>query len=91
MANPNQRFREANETIQRKADELGADMQRLPFLCECPTEDCVEILQLTRAQYAEIREHANRYVTAVGHEQGDLAIAEVVARHDRYVIVEKTG
>jgi len=87
----NKRFREANETIQGKADELDADMQRLPFLCECPVEDCVEVLQLTRTQYAEIREHGDHYVTVAGHEQAELSIAEVVARHDGYVVIEKTA
>jgi hypothetical protein len=85
----NKRFREANETIHGRAEELGADMQRLPFLCECPAEDCVEIVQLTRAEYAAIRQHGDRFMTAVGHEEAELPIGHVVARHDGYVVVEK--
>jgi hypothetical protein len=85
----NKRFREANETIHGRAEQLGADMQRLPFLCECPTEDCVEILRLTPAEYAAIREHGDRFVTAVGHEEAELPLGQVVARHDGYVVIEK--
>jgi hypothetical protein len=85
----NKRFREANETINGRAEELGADMQRLPFLCECPAEDCVEILRLTRAEYAAIREHGDRFMTAVGHAEAELPIGQVVARHNGYVVVEK--
>jgi len=64
----NDRFRGANEAIHEQADRLGADMEQLPFLCECPAEDCVEILTLTREEYADIRKHDDHYFTAVGHE-----------------------
>jgi hypothetical protein len=70
----NRRFREANETIRDRADQIGAEMGRIPFLCECPIEDCVEILRLTRAQYAAVREHRNHFITAVGHEQNERPI-----------------
>ena len=66
-------------------------MDRLPFLCECPVEDCVEILQLTRAQYTAVRDNPHWYVTAVGHEEAEKPVAVVVSRHDGYVIVEKGG
>jgi hypothetical protein len=87
----NQRFREANESIRQRADALGADMHRMPFLCECPVEDCVEILQLTYAQYAAVREHPRHFITAVGHEEAEKPVAEVVSRNDGYVVVEKRG
>jgi hypothetical protein len=85
----NQRFRQANESIRDRADAVGADMDRIPFLCECPVEDCVEILQLTRAQYAAVREHPRHFITAVGHEEAEKPVADVVSRNDGYVIVEK--
>ena len=85
----NKRFREANETIRGRADELGVEMDRIPFLCECPLENCVEILPLTRAQYAAVRENPNYFMTAVGHEQSEQPVGEVVARNDGYVVVEK--
>ena len=87
----NERFRDANETIRGKADELGAGMQRIPFLCECPVEGCVEILRLTRAQYGAVRAHPDQFMTAVGHEQNERPVGEVVAREDGYVVVEKVG
>ena len=85
----NKQFREANETIRGRADELGVEMDRIPFLCECPLENCVEILPLTRAQYAAVRENPNYFMTAVGHEQSEQPVGEVVARNDGYVVVEK--
>jgi len=85
----NQRFKEANESIRARADAVGAEMERLPFLCECPDEQCVEILQLTAAEYGTVREHSNYYVTAAGHEEAEKPVGRVVARRDHYVIVEK--
>src|SRR4051794_15731670 len=87
----NERFRQANESIRDKADAVGADMEPLPFLCECPVEGCVEILQLTRAQYRDVRSNPHYFITAVGHEEAERPVAEVVARNDGYVIVEKGG
>lgn len=85
----NERFRQANESIRDRADAVGADMEQLPFLCECPVEDCVEILQLTRAQYKAVRDNPHWFITAVGHEEAEKPIAEVVSRNDGYVVVEK--
>jgi hypothetical protein len=85
----NARFRDANETIRDKADELGAEMHVIPFLCECPVETCVEIVQLTYAEYAAVREHPDHYMTANGHEGAEGSVGEVIARHDGYVVVEK--
>ena len=85
----NNRFREANERIRDRAEALDAEMERIPFLCECPIEDCMEIGQLTRPEYGAVRRHPRRYITAVGHETADGPVAEVVSRKDGYVVVEK--
>jgi hypothetical protein len=87
----NARFREANERIRDRADQLGVEMDRMPFLCECPVEDCVEILHLTPGEYAALRENPQRFMTAVGHEKAEQPVAEVVARRDGYVVVEKVS
>jgi hypothetical protein len=85
----NQRFRAANEAIQEQAEKLGADMDELPFLCECPDEGCVDILRLTRDEYADVRKYDNHYVTAVGHEDREKPVGQVVERHDDYIVVAK--
>ena len=85
----NARFRDANDRIRERADELGVEMERIPFLCECPLEDCVEILHLTRGEYAAVREHPRHFVTAVGHEVAEEPVGQVVARPGAYVVVQK--
>jgi hypothetical protein len=86
----NDRFRSANDSIHDRAEELGADMDLLPFLCECPVEDCVEILRLTRGEYESLRGNPDYYMTAVGHEEAEKPVGEVVERRDGYVVIEKS-
>jgi hypothetical protein len=81
-------FREANERIERRLEDLSLEHGSSTFLCECEDETCTEVLRLTLAEYERVREHARRFVVAPGHESGP---AEVVERHDRYVVVEKEG
>ena len=89
IAKNNARFREANERIRAKADAYAVDMERIPFLCECPTPGCVEILPLTPAEYSGVRSNPRHYMTAVGHEAAEAPVGRVVERLDGYVVVEK--
>ena len=82
-------FREANERIREAAAGYAHEMDRIPFLCECPVEDCVEIVRLTEDEYAAIRADPHHYMTAVGHEIAEHPVGKVVARNDGYVIVQK--
>jgi hypothetical protein len=85
----NYTFRDANEQIRARADEIEAPIERIPFLCECPVPACTEVLRLTLAEYAEVRMNPAQFFTAPGHEQADAAVGHVVSREDGYVVVEK--
>jgi hypothetical protein len=85
----NEVFREANERIRDAAAKYDHRLVEMPFLCECPLEDCVEIIRLTEEQYAAVRADPTHYVTAVGHEGTEAPVGEVVARNETYVVVEK--
>jgi hypothetical protein len=87
----NDRFRSANDTIHDRAEQLGADMELLPFLCECPVENCVEIVRLTRGEYETLRDNPQHYMTAVGHEDAEKPVGEVIERRDGYVVIEKAS
>jgi hypothetical protein len=82
-------FREANERIRERADHYDVDMERIPFLCECPRPGCVEIVRLTRAEYSDVRSDPNHFMTAAGHEIAEEPLGQVVSQRDGYVIVEK--
>lgn len=85
----NRTFREANERIRERAEEYDAPLERIPFLCECPRPDCVQIVRLTMAEYSNVRANPVHFFTAPGHEADEKPVGRVVANRDAYVIVEK--
>ena len=58
-------------------------------MCECATPDCFERVLLTVRQYEEVRAEGTQFFMVLDHV--DLEIEQVVARHDRYVVVAKDG
>jgi hypothetical protein len=82
------RFRAANEQLADKASELGLSEERSPYLCECEEERCTTIVQLTMAEYEEVRSHSRRFLLAPGHQGED---DRIVAEQAGYTIIEKTG
>jgi hypothetical protein len=85
----NAAFREANDKIRNRAKEYRPQMERIPFLCECPRPDCVEIVRLTLAEYGALRSESNHFMTVVGHETAEEPVGRVVSRPGGYVVVEK--
>jgi len=86
-------FREVNERIVEFETGLGGyerdDSLLVRFVCECPREDCSEVIEVTREQYERVRDGSRRFLVLPGHEDGD--IAKVVEQHSTYLVVEKTG
>jgi hypothetical protein len=81
-------FREANEKIRASAEMHSAQWD-VPFLCECATPDCVELIRMSPAEYARVRENERRFMVVPGHEVVEGANATVVKRAAKYVLVEK--
>jgi hypothetical protein len=82
-------FRRANERISAAAGTYGVDMQ-VPFICECADPECSEVVRLELEEYEEIRADSRRFFNIPGHEDVEQP-GVVVAEHDGYVVVEKTG
>jgi hypothetical protein len=77
-------FRAANEAIFGPSRPPGP----LTFLCECGDETCRAHVELTEEEYEAVRADASLFTVAPGHEPvGDA----VVARSQRFSVVEKTG
>jgi hypothetical protein len=83
-------FREANESIQSRAEEWKMD-GLLPVICECADPSCTELLQLTPSEYEDVRAEPRWFINAHGHHVNAKGWARVVSVHDRYDIVEKVG
>ena len=79
-------FREVNERIEDLSRTFG-NGQFTDFICECGNADCAARLQLTVAEYEAVREKPTRFVVVSDHVVPD--IERVVAKHDRYTVVEK--
>jgi hypothetical protein len=89
IARNNMIFREANEKIREKSIELEDPVDRIPFLCECPREDCSTIVRLTPAEYESVRRDRTHFFTSPGHEEAERPLGEVVSRRDQYVVIQK--
>jgi hypothetical protein len=78
-------FRKVNEGLELGQDPSGL----LTFVCECGRLRCNRLIQLTRADYEDIRENPRRFAIIDGHEIPEAE--EIVERHYRYLVVEKSG
>jgi predicted ThiF/HesA family dinucleotide-utilizing enzyme len=78
-------FRRVNEGMEAGQDPEGM----LAFLCECGRLGCNRLIELTRAEYEDVRASPRRFALIDGHEIDE--VEDVVHRTDRYIVVEKRG
>ena len=83
-------FREVNDRIEELAifHDFGAS-SRLGLVCECPNLDCTASIELTVAEYEDVRFHADRFAIAPEHDVPQFEV--IVARNGRYWTAEKTA
>jgi hypothetical protein len=87
-------LRQVNEEIERldKAVDPEGESLRFEFLCECGAGEggelrCDERIEMTLAEYEEVRQQDDRFALLPGHETQELE--HVVTRTERYVVVDK--
>ena len=83
-------FRAANEAISEVA-EAARFQDRVPFVCECADPACRDTVRMWLEEYREIRTDPRLFLNVPGHEASAQGWAQVVGRHDGYVVVEKIG
>jgi hypothetical protein len=81
-------FRELNEGLQQRADELERSGAPTPYLCECDDERCTHVVLLTGDEYEQVRTNPRTFVLVSGHQAPD---DHLVHYGPDYVVVEKTG
>jgi hypothetical protein len=81
-------FREVNETLGKRADELALSGGRTPYLCECDDERCTQVVLLTGEEYEQVRAVPRTFVMVADHQSLD---DRVVRAETKYVVIEKTG
>jgi len=88
-------FRNANEQIEQRAEELLDDTATpVPFICECPERTCTVITTLSLVEYEMVRSRGDRFLVVPGHEIcviDDEEVATVAKRYERFSLMEKVG
>jgi hypothetical protein len=79
-------FRKVNEAIESGKTPAEARTS-IAFRCECAQLGCNDLIELTIAEYEQVRRHARRFLVAVGHENPELET--VIDVHRGYEVVEK--
>src|SRR3954466_16335844 len=81
-------FRDANERIEQRLEELSLSDGRSPFLCECENPLCTRPVRLTSQEYEAVRAHPDRFIGAP-----DLTVedADVIRRSDEFQVIQKRG
>jgi hypothetical protein len=81
-------FREVNEQIGQLAESFDL-LDQVPIICECATTTCNEQIELTQAEYENLRRIPTRFAVLPGHDIPD--VERVVEHNERFITVEKFG
>jgi hypothetical protein len=83
--------RTRNTLIEGLGRVLDPHTSLASWVCECVRRHCLERLELTIAEYEQVRRHPLRFVVAPDEEHVDASAEHVVLTTDRYWVVEKRG
>ena len=78
-------FRAANERLRERLQGLTLN-GRMPVVCECSDQDCLEVADVVVEDYRRIRRDGN-FIVLPGHDLEELE--DVVERYDGYDVVRK--
>lgn len=79
-------FREVNRHIAELEDRISVPGDLLPLMCECADPGCTTVTRVAPATFRAVREYAQRFIVAPGHERDEETVVE---RGASYLIVEK--
>jgi hypothetical protein len=85
------RFRAVNERVEEINRAFGDIVPLGDWFCECADPACATWIMLTHDEYEAIRADPRRFAVAASAEHLFEEIEDVVARHERYWVVEKRG
>src|SRR5215213_6376117 len=84
-------FRGVNERVREINTAFGQLVPLGDWICECADSMCSERVELLIPEYEEVRSRPTRFLVAPDEAHVVEDIEEVVARSDRYWVVEKRG
>jgi hypothetical protein len=89
MARNETLFREVNERVNAIAEDQGPGDHLYEYFCECSNADCTFHVHLAVREYESVRKDPTQFAVLPEHYTPE--IEELLARHERFWIVKKTG
>lgn len=80
-------FREVNERLREVGEGFSIVAEQAEFVCECGSSTCTEHVQMTLAEYEEIRANSKRFFVLPGHELPEYE--KIIDEKEGYLVVEK--
>jgi hypothetical protein len=85
-------FRDYNNRrveVEQQAVAVGEDIQaeRVPFVCECGSADCISALMVTVEEFETAHSTPNRFMVKIGHIYPD--VEHIAEEYEHYWVVEK--
>jgi hypothetical protein len=89
MARNEARVRQLNERVQAAVEEFDSTAEPLDVMCECASDDCVEMLALSPEQYHRVRSNSAWFAVAPDHlaQEGERQVED----NGTWWLVEKLG
>lgn len=81
------RFRQINDGLRDDLAKLPAEPEVVPFVCECGSNSCEGLIEVTLAEYEAIRANSRHFLVLPGHEMEGAE--RVLKSTPRYMMVEK--
>jgi len=83
-------FRAVNEQIEASNEKFSVILEdRAAFVCECADDSCMDRIEVTIAQYEELRRVPTHFIVKPGHVYA--AFERVVDEIEGFTVVEKFG
>jgi hypothetical protein len=82
-------FREMNERVEERLQQVAAGPMTFDILCECADLECMHRITLTTDEYVEAHANPRQFTVVPGHEI--LDVEDVVLKTDRFEVVRKHG
>jgi hypothetical protein len=81
------RFRRANEGFHDAVEDHVREAHRVPFLCECADDDCLDTVNVLLSEWEAVAAKPNHYLIEAGHQQSEGE--EIVGSLRGYEIARK--
>jgi hypothetical protein len=82
-------FRDINERLAQGLRTVRHTPELLSFICECGDRGCEAFVSMSLEEYEAVRRDSRRFAVVPGHVFPEAE--RVVASHERFQVVEKTG